>query len=167
MRASVFALVLGGCGFSATPGNSPGGSPIDAPGEGPPIDAAVDGASLDGKVAPVCLGTFIKVCVDPPDSSVTLMTQGLDTSSSTRCRPYTATPDVDACVITGQSIVIPSGNSVTVTGGKRLILFATGSLAISGALDASSDRDASGPAADTGPCQTNFVDATGGAIAGG
>src|SRR5438876_684978 len=109
MRASVFALShlapaalvasLGGCGFSATPGNGPSGAQPDASEAAPPIDAAVDGAPLDGTAQPICLGAFVNVCVDPPDASITLMTQELNTSTSARCRPYTATPAVDACVI--------------------------------------------------------------------
>src|SRR6478672_6847293 len=109
MRASLIALVLGGCGFSATPANSPGGSQPDAPSGGAPIDAAFD---VDGRVTAVCLGKFSVVCVDPPDSSVTLMTQEINTATSNRCQLYTATPAIDACVITGQSIVIPNGNTV-------------------------------------------------------
>ncbi|HSS01497.1 MAG TPA: hypothetical protein VLM79_30770 [Kofleriaceae bacterium] len=173
MRASVFALVLGGCGFSAMPGNNPNGAPPDTSGDPaadapPPIDAApIDSAPLDGAVSPVCLGTFVRVCVDPPSSPVTLTTQELDTSTSARCQPYTATPPVDACVVTGPSITIPSGNTITVTGGRRLILFATGEITIAGTLDVSSRRDGSGPAADSGPCQTNFVDAESGGVGGG
>ncbi|MGH9884660.1 MAG: hypothetical protein ACREBE_03980, partial [bacterium] len=172
MRAFVFALVLGGCGFSATPGSNPNGTPPDASDPeddaSPSVDAApIDSAPLDGAVAAVCLGTFVRVCVDPPSAPVTLTTQELDTSTSTRCQPYTATPPVDACVITGQSITIPSGNTITVTGGNRLILFATGEISIAGTLDASGRRDASGPAADTGPCQPNFVDAESGGVGGG
>src|SRR5216117_3580302 len=169
MRASVFALVLGGCGFSATPGNNPNGAPPGASGDpavdaSPAVDAlAIDSAPLDGAAAAVCLGTFVRVCVDPPIAAVTL-TQDLDTSTSARCQPYTATPAVDACVVTGQSITIPSGNTITVTGGKRLILFATDEITIAGTLDASSRRDAPGPAADSGPCGTDFVDAQSGGV---
>src|ERR1043165_33200 len=150
MRASVFALVLGGCGFSATLGRNPNGAPPDASGDAeedasPPGDAApIDSAPLDGAAAAVCLGTFVRVCVDPPSAPVTLTTQGLNTSTSTRCQPYTSTPPVDACVVTGQSITIPSGSTITVTGGRRLILFATEDVTIAGKLDASSRRDGSG-----------------------
>jgi hypothetical protein len=177
MRAWLLALV-GGCGFSATPaivpedvqGNDPdardGGLPIDGASDAAP-DAAIDAAPLDGTVTPVCLGAFVHICVDPPQSTVMLMTQTLDTVTSTLCRPYTATPDIDACVITGQSITVPGNNTVTATGGKRLVLFSTGGITISGTLDASSHDGATGPAADSGPCQSTFTDATGGALGGG
>src|SRR5215510_10051 len=131
MRARALALVLGGCGFS---------SPA-APGS--------------------CLGTFVNVCADPPDASLTLMTQTIDTSTSALCVPYTATPQVDACVIASPSITIPSNQVVSVTGARRLILFADESLMITGMLDAASHRGGnSGPAADSGPCPSTFTNPT-------
>ncbi|HEY0992434.1 MAG TPA: hypothetical protein VGD80_35520, partial [Kofleriaceae bacterium] len=170
MRAWLLALV-GGCGFSATPAIVPedaqGNDPDAAEDSGSPADAAIDAAPLDGTVMPLCLGTFVTICVDPPQSTVTLMTQPLDTSTSTLCQPYTATPHVDACVITGQSITIPSNNTVSATGGKRLVLFSTGAITIAGVLDASSHGGTTGPAADTGPCQSNFTDARNGTGGGG
>ena len=43
-------------------------------------------------------------------SSLTLMTQTINTGASTLCTSYTPTPAVDACVIAGQS-VLPSSAS--------------------------------------------------------
>jgi hypothetical protein len=153
MRAWVLALVvLGGCGFRASPA---GGSISDSGGDtGPPIDAPVDGAGLEGAVTPFCLGTFINVCVDPPQS-VAMLTTAIDTSSSPQCQPYTSTPAIDACVVTGNGIVIAGGTTIAVTGGKPLILLSTDEITISGVLDAASHQGKpSGPAADAGPCPT-------------
>ena len=153
MRAWAFAVGLGGCGFSSS-----------APPGSPPIDAPAGVGDIDAEVIHICLGTFVNVCVDAPQSSQSLMTQTIDTSDmspSTKCLPYAATPAVDACVIAGQSITVPSGNKVSVTGARRLILLATESLTISGTLDASSHHGGlSGPAADTGPCPTNVTNPT-------
>jgi hypothetical protein len=142
MRAWALALLASGCGFSGPDGNS-----------------LPDGAT--------CLGTFVSVCTAPPPDAVTLTNGMIDTSDgapSSRCLPataYTTTPAVDACVIAGQSITIPMNNTISVTGTRRLILLASASVTIAGVLDAASHRGgSSGPAADTGPCPTNFTDPT-------
>lgn len=143
---------------------------LDASNDGAlPIDGPIDGAGLDGKLAPVCLGTFVNVCVDPPQSPVTLAAQTIDTGSSLLCAAYTSTPAIDACVITGQSILVPSGAAVTVMGKKPLMLLSSGSITISGVLDAASHRGKpSGPAADAGPCPTTgFTNPTRSAQGGG
>jgi hypothetical protein len=147
------ALVFSGCGFKAMPADTPSGGDIDAGGvDVAPADAAIDGASLDGRLPSVCLGTFINVCVDPPQSSITLPA-AIDTGSSDLCAPYTSNPHIDACVIAGQSINLPSGTT-TVTGRKPLILLSTDSISIAGVLDAASHQGKpNGPAADTG-CPT-------------
>ena len=153
MRAWSLALALGGCGFSSSA--LPGDADIDTR----PIDAAVD--TPDMMVTELCLGTVHRICVAAPTSSLSLMTQPIGTSSSTLCVPYTATPAVDACVIAGQTISLPTGNIVTVTGSKRLILIAADSLSIAGTLDGSSRRGLpSGPAADTGPCPSTATPPT-------
>src|SRR5262249_51399065 len=125
-----FALALVGCSFSATLSTN---SPVDAAGPGV---APIDSAGLDGKVPAFCVGTFAEICVDMPSAAVTLTTQKIDTSSSSLCVPYTANPNIDACVIAGPSITIPSGNTISVVSGnitvagksvsgtKRLILLA-------------------------------------------
>jgi len=157
MRAWALALVFGGCSFQAAPsGSFPGGSGGD---DVVPIDAPTDGASLEGVVPPVCLGTFINVCVDPPKSAVTL-SKSIDTATSDQCAPYTATPAIDACVVTGKSINVTA--TIAVTGNKPLIVFSTDGITISGVLDAASHQGgARGPAADAGPCpSTGFINPT-------
>lgn len=162
MRVWALALVVGGCGFAATPG---GGSGPDA--LLPDPDAASDGPGSDGPAEPVCLGSYIRVCVAPPPSTLMVMAGRLDTSRSLLCAPYTATPMISACVVAAQSITIPTGNIVGVSGDRPLILFSTGSITIAGALDVSSRGSATGPAADTGPCQDDFIAPTTGTQGGG
>jgi hypothetical protein len=148
-------LTCNAAGFCDRPGTDAGGE-LDASPGGP-----------DGDVTRVCLGTFVKVCADMPSGSLGLMTGTIDTSdvsTSTKCLPstaYTTDPAIDACVIAGQMITIPSGNTISVTGGRRLILLADDVLTISGMLDAASHRTGvSGPAADSGPCPTNVTTPT-------
>ena len=177
MRAPFFALVLVGCSFSAA---TPSSSLTDAGDDNvaPPIDSA----SLDGKIPAFCAGTFVKICVDPPQAPRTLTaatTPQIDTSISPLCVPYTATPNIDACVITGQSITIPGGNTISVvsgnitvdgksvTGTKRLILLATESITISGVLDAAGHGKTSGPAGSAGPCGAGTKNPTRGFQGGG
>ena len=124
MRAWALALVLCDCGFSSP-----------APSHGPDGGGPGPGSDPTSEVDHVCLGTFVQVCADAPRVSLSLMTQTIDTSNSALCLPYTATPSVDACVIASQSIAIPSGNTVSVTGLKRLILFADESLTVAGLAD--------------------------------
>ena len=161
MRVWVLALALSGCGFTG----GHGGPDADP---GPPIDAAVvevdalagpgiDAAVEDGRLEPVCVGTFLRVCVDPPQAALTLSTQRIDTGSSPMCAHYTSTPVIDACVITGAQLVIPDHIVVTVVGRRPLILLSTRDITITGTLDAGSHADRTGPAADTGPCATNFT----------
>src|ERR1043165_6172944 len=127
MRAWPLALAFAGCGFSASV------LPDDANGDARPIDAAVD-AAPDMMTTQLCLGTMHRICVAAPTSSLSLMTQSINTGTSTLCIEYTATPAVDACVIAGQMISLPSNNTVTVTGTKRLILIASDALSIAGTL---------------------------------
>src|SRR5689334_8139265 len=116
MRAWSLALALGGCGFSSS------ALPIDAQIDtARPIDAGID-VPIDMPATQLCLGTFQNICVPPPQSSLTLMTQTINTGASTLCTSYVPMPAVDACVIAGRSITIPIGNVVTVNGAKGLIL---------------------------------------------
>src|SRR5213078_4871501 len=139
---------------------------------GPADDAATGDASIDAAIdAPadqLCAGTFVRICVKPPTSPMTLMTQPLNTVTSNLCVPYVATPPVDACVIAAVSITIPAGNKVSVIGSKRLILLSASSLTISGTLDAASHRGGSaGPAGDSGPCSTSSTNPTAAGQGGG
>ena len=140
----------------------------------PHLDAAVDGAPpiidsapLDGKFPPVCEGVYVNVCVDPPQIDV-MLTQNIDTTNSPLCAAYIATPSTaGACVITGQSITIPSGATVGVTGNRQLILFSTGPITISGTLDAAGHGRTSGPFGDEGPCGAGAKNPTTGQQGGG
>jgi hypothetical protein len=174
MRAWVFALTIGGCGFTAAPPDNSG----SGGGNDPPADAStsIDSPEIDAAPIHVCLGTIVTVCVDTPPVALSLTSGTIDTSdmsASSKCLPssaYTTDPQTDACVIAGQTITIPSGNTVNVTGTRRLVLIANASLTISGTLDASSRRGGrTGPAADTGPCPApgDFTDPTTSSQGGG
>lgn len=160
MRAWALATVaLGGCGFSSA------ALAIDAQGDTSiPVDAAID-APADTAATKLCLGTFQQVCVAAPQTTLTLMSQTISTSStsgSALCAAvYMPTPGIDACVIAAQSITIPSGNLVTVTGSRPLILIASTAITITGTLDAASHRGLpAGPGADLGPCPTTMTSPT-------
>ena len=170
MRVSVLALAAAGCGFrsaSTTAIADDGG--VQGP-DAADIDARpIDSAALDGKQQAVCIGTYVTVCVDPPNSTPTFMTGVLDTDTSPLCVPYTSPQGVDACVITGTSITVPGGIGVSVAGKRRLILASTSSITIAGTLDAASHvaNKHIGPAGDSGPCSTNYTDPTFGLQGGG
>jgi hypothetical protein len=138
----------------------------EGPGGGPIVDASTGDAIGPGGPVHVCLGTFVNVCADVPRGGLNLMTETVDTSdisASTKCLPagaYTTQPAVDACVIASQTITIPSGNTISVTGRKRLILLADEVLTVTGKLDAASRGGDAGPAADTGPCLFNVTNPT-------
>ncbi|MEO7729656.1 MAG: hypothetical protein ABIY55_01700, partial [Kofleriaceae bacterium] len=168
MRVWVFALALTGCGFSGSVGNDARDPAIDATAE---IDAipgpGSDAAPADTRPDPVCVGTFLRVCVDPPQAALTLSTQRIDTGSSPMCAAYTSMPAIDACVITGAQLVIPEHIVVTVVGRRPLILLSTRDITITGTLDAASHADRTGPAADTGPCATDAASPTTNGSGGG
>jgi len=119
MRVWLFALIPSACGFSGSLGNDAAPGPevdgavvaIDAA-DGP--GSASDAADVDTRPEPICVGTFLRVCVDPPQAALTLSTQRIDTGSSPMCASYTSTPAIDACVITGAQLVIPDDIVVTV-----------------------------------------------------
>jgi hypothetical protein len=162
-------LALGGCSFSAS---SSGGTPSDATIDSdPPV---IDGGSLDGSVPAICTGGFVSVCVDPPAGPLMLTTPNIDTTNSPLCQPYKPTPDlVDACVIVGQSITLPSTSTVRVVGNRRLVLVATGqggspgSITIAGVLDASAHGNTDGPAGHAGPCGVGAMSPSRGNVNGG
>ncbi|MBC7977340.1 MAG: hypothetical protein H7138_20375 [Myxococcales bacterium] len=163
MRVWGLALGLVGCGFSSTPNNGPSDGAVVPDGGADAavaLDAGLDGAVIDGKPEPVCVGTFVRVCIDPPQAALTLSTQRIDTATSSRCIPYTAMPVIDACVIAGAQITIPAGNAVTAVGRRPLILVSTRGIVVEGTLDVSSrggSNAQTGAAADTGPCATDFM----------
>ena len=174
MRAIALAVWLvglgAGCEFHSAPTSSLSGSGGGDDDAGVPADAyvPVDGPPLDSKAPAICLGTFPQICVDPPTTDVSI-TQNLDTSTAA-CSPFTSTAPLDACVIAGKSITIDGGRKISVTGNKKLVLFAaTGAITISGTLDAASHSGQSGgPAADIGPCTkgTDAKPAQGGGYGG-
>ena len=144
MRCSavVLALSVAGCRFflgddhGTVDGNTgPGsdGSGSDA--------AALCGGSL--LTSPVCLASA-------PTAPLALSTT-IDTGG-TSCRPYTGGGG-DFCVLAGTDVTVGSGTTVAVIGTRPLIVFATGTITIDGAIDAASHvRGATGAGAMTTGC---------------
>ncbi|MEO7731048.1 MAG: hypothetical protein ABIY55_08765 [Kofleriaceae bacterium] len=143
------------------------GGVCEPPGTIGNIDAApIDGTTADPRDAPTvdarptafCAGTFQRACLDlAPTTDVTLATQTIDTSNPAICAPAMLTPSILACVITGRSITIPAGTTVTVIGRNPLVLLAD-TITISGTLDVASHRGATdGPGANSPFCATNGV----------
>ena len=156
------------CGFnpsSSNPGDDDDVPPIDArdgdPGEETPIDARTCFGEGNYEVClqaitpmpsldlPVALSTDAAPCLTPVPASFWAKTTG----------------QPDGCVIVAESIQVPA--TTTVTGSRPLVLVATGTITIVGALDLSSRQgiDALGPAANSGLCTAPTP--PGGAAAGG
>jgi hypothetical protein len=115
----------------------------------------VDAGSIE------CVGTAFSICAFIEHAPVTLVSRTIDTSSDAACASYSSTPPLDACVIVGASIEIPGGTTVVATGARPLVLLATGSITISGTLDAASHHGATaGPAAGAQPCATDDTPAS-------
>jgi len=172
MLAFPLGALLGACGFSSTQLEAtPDATIVGEEEPPPPIDAApISDAAIDATETPhqLCVGAFIAVCFDRELAPITLTTQAIDTSTSPLCGTAQLTPAIDACVIAGTSVVIPGGETVRVTGSRPLILLATGSLTLSGVVDAASHRGGTtGPGAELGPCSTTIKNPTVGASGDG
>lgn len=167
MRAWL-AVALAGCSFSS---KTAPGMPVDAGDDveidGPPV---TDASLLDAKAEAVCVGSFVKVCVDPPSNRLQLATQKIDTTSSPMCAAYNGTT-LSLCVVSAQSIELAEGATLTVSGNRPLVLLSTSTITIDGTIDAAShrtrDRDVLGPGADMGPCGVNAKESTQGFQGGG
>lgn len=125
MRAWCFVLALTSCNsvFHLD-------DPVDDDGA---VDAG-DDSTVTGD-ARRCFGTELEVCLDPlPTDPIADFSGDLDTTTSPSCLASEAT----ACVVAATDITIPSGKTLQVTGGRPLVVIATGTLTIAGMLDASS-----------------------------
>jgi hypothetical protein len=121
---------------------SGGGSGVCTIGTGGGIDAAADAIPPDGSV---CIGKGLlgSVCLQRVPTAPVNLTGGvtINTSSTTagncsELRPQASGPQL--CVVAGTSIDIAAGATVRAIGPYPLVLVATRSITIEGALDASS-----------------------------
>jgi hypothetical protein len=128
-------------------------------GEGGSVDAGPTMGDDAGSIQ--CVGTAFSICAFIETAPVTLVSRTIDTSSDASCASYSSTRPLDACVIVGASIEIPAGTTVVATGAKPLVLLATGSITITGTLDAASHHGATaGPAAGAQPCEADYTPAS-------
>jgi hypothetical protein len=102
-----------------------------------------DGALADGvpdaAATGTCVGSFVKVCAPQPPSTDYNFNNAtsINTDSYSGCTVQSQGASAPAlCVIYGRSITI--GNTFTATGGRPLVLAATGEINVSGVIDVSS-----------------------------
>ncbi len=149
---AILSLVVG-CHYSTA---------TDHPGD----DANVDPSSEAGADAQACFGpTGFAVCAIPLPTQTVDLNAPIDTDSSggsAVCADPTPTSwtqqgQDDACVVIAETITLGLGTTVTVTGNRPLVLFATNSLLIAGTLDLASHRigDTRGPDSDAGECNNS------------
>ncbi|HSD86038.1 MAG TPA: hypothetical protein VLB44_00935 [Kofleriaceae bacterium] len=122
----------------------------------PPLEAGVS-----------CYGMGLtQPCFSSPPVGSKTLSASFNTDSSTMCETI-ASGGTGFCVISGQSITI-TGN-VVVTGGKPLVLVATGTISVQGALDLSSHRSPTivGAGANPTTCGAGTAPNTSGGGAGG
>ena len=129
-------------------------------GDGGVDDAAIaDGAdAIDAMFAPdarLCFGAGLySLCpAQPVTTSIVFgVSQTLDTDTSTLCGAYSGAP-AGLCVIAAENLTVVATIEVMATGSRPLVLLATNTLAIEGAVDAASRRGGlAGPGADPNTC---------------
>lgn len=103
----------------------PGG--IDSP-------STIDAVQIDSPAGTICamLASPV-VCIPLPTGAVSI--GDIDTDNDTKC---TTLAGSGICAIVGDTLTIPAGDTSTITGSKPLMLIATTTIKVSGALDASS-----------------------------
>jgi len=145
LRTLLFASLVG-CSFS--PSRATGGDDV------PVVDAPSDAdAPVTEQDANTCFGTgLVKICLAQlPTTAVTLpIANPLNTGVDSNCTEVIAQTDGDPlCVIEGTQIDV--GNLVAI-GTRPLVLVATGTITVSGALDVSSTGTRVGAGANFSLC---------------
>ena len=134
MRAVILAGCVAGCEFSPQVINNDASAREDA---ALPDVTLVDVSMVLDDAPPLCVGgTFLRICVDEPMNSLTL-NGNLDTGNAETCAPFTATPNLDVCVIAATSLVV---QNVRATGPRPLVLVSASTISVTGTLDVSSRR---------------------------
>lgn len=136
-----------------------------------PWDGGDSGSnSGDGSVEDACYGTgIVQLCLGEPASGATMLPDGtLDTDSSPLCATNVISGGTGACVVAGNTVVLPTGGVLVATGSKPLIVVAHDSITISGTLSVASRREGSrGAGSSTGTCNAAAAPTGGGGGAGG
>lgn len=172
MRVLAIALVAG-CSFTGPPVGA-------APGDGHALDdgsLAIDGTVTDGINLPppdappgsACYGrNGFRVCLPVAPTSALVFDHDItiDTASVSASGCMYVLGGV--CVVAGTDLTVSSNVTVTLVGPNPFVAVATGTFDMAGTLDASSNATKSGPAHDTGACNTpSPADSDGGGAGGG
>jgi hypothetical protein len=83
----------------------------------------------------LCLGVTFTACAPEPTAPLALATEAIDTDRSPRCAVGT---DSNACVIAATSLVVTG--TLTVTGGKPLVLLASDHVDVTGRVSLAGPR---------------------------
>ena len=134
-------------------------SPMMGSGSGSAVCYDTDGVKLH-----VCLMQAPSGATHPPS-------QTLDTGSMTQCEPLAPMSD-RACVLSGDTVSIDQGVTITVSGSRPLVLIATAEIDINGTIDVASYTSGTlagklGPMADANGCQQGTLPNNSGGGAGG
>ncbi len=143
----LFATACSFVGSTSLVGGSDGGPHANADAmrdghtiDGKPIDADTTGtcASVDGLLAGMCAS---------PTSDTSIPGGSFDTGTgNSMCSPEVTM----LCVVEGKNITV--NNEVTVSGTRPLVLFASGTIMVSGGLDVSSTLTTVGAGGDSSEC---------------
>jgi hypothetical protein len=166
------ALVVAGCGFHPTAMTTSTDGASDGNGS-----AMIDGPTLgSGSGSAVCYdteGVKLHVClVQAPSGAKHPPSGTIDTgSASTQCEPLAATSD-RACVLSGITVSIDPGVTISASGSRPLVLIATAEIDVNGTIDVASYTKGAqagklGPAADANGCQQGTLPNHSGGGAGG
>ena len=102
---------------------------------------------IDGPAPRVCYGStsgLVRPCFPSALTGDITLPAAIDTTNAPTCSTTVTDVPTGLCVIAGANITVASG-TVAATGTKSLVLVATGTIAISGVLDASSRHATTAP----------------------
>lgn len=137
--------------------------------------AVIVDAPLDAAVIPpdarACFGNLVSICLTRLPTEPVLFAGSmppLDTGVNTSCTQVVAqNGGASLCVVAGTSVTVAS--SLTVVGGRPLVLIGTGTVSVTGVLDASSTQIGPRRGAGANPigCPVNSVAGQGDTAGGG
>jgi hypothetical protein len=160
---TVFLVVVGGCGFHASPERGDAitdvGAIADRPSDTPP------GATCFG-TSPSSLVTQCYLPGTLPTNTLVISTmRQIDTQMD--CTAMVTSHGVQACLVTAQTITIDA--TVTASGSLPLVLLATGTLTVTvnGTIDVSSNRMGDGANPDASSCNPGGTGGSAGSGGGG